>query len=174
MNRIKELINNDTRTMKEISDILEIPYSTLSNFANRGTKPKHDNLLKLAKYFNVEPSEILGLTVITGKGYKKTSLYEQFHLDNENEPIKVSPYDSLEDWILELLDNHREIINDVNFNETIYEYASSNLNALLRLDTIKIFKEILDNIPLDADACYELGELRSLIISIQKLISIKK
>ncbi|MGO5333368.1 helix-turn-helix domain-containing protein [Enterococcus cecorum] len=63
MNRIKELRKNKGVTVKELSEIIGISQSMLSNYENGNSKPRNqDTWDKLSDYFNVSKAYIMGLS----------------------------------------------------------------------------------------------------------------
>ncbi|GAB6669599.1 helix-turn-helix domain-containing protein [Streptococcus uberis] len=59
--RIRKLISESGKKLKEISNEADIPYGALSSY-NQGIRtPKKENALKLADYFGVSVSYLLGL-----------------------------------------------------------------------------------------------------------------
>lgn len=68
MNRIKELRKNKGVTVKELSEIIGISQSMLSNYENGNSKPRNQETWeKLAEYFDVIPEYLLGYTTIRTK-----------------------------------------------------------------------------------------------------------
>lgn len=62
MNRIKELVDECGKTLKEISLTLDMGYSTLSNYYQGIRQPKKNNAEKLADYFEVSVPYLMGLS----------------------------------------------------------------------------------------------------------------
>lgn len=63
MNRIKELRKIKGVTVKELSEIIGISQSMLSNYENGNSKPRNqDTWDKLADYFNVSKAYVMGLS----------------------------------------------------------------------------------------------------------------
>ena len=63
MNRIKELRKNKGVTVKELSEIIGISQSMLSNYENGNSEPRDkETWKKLADYFDVSVAYIMGLS----------------------------------------------------------------------------------------------------------------
>lgn len=60
INRLKELRLKNGLTLAELSKNIKIPTSTLSKYENQKRTLAGINLFKLAEYFNVDPSYLLG------------------------------------------------------------------------------------------------------------------
>ena len=60
MNRIKELRQIKGLTQKELAGCLSVSDSTLSYWERGNYEPDHNNLIKLADYFNVTTDYLLG------------------------------------------------------------------------------------------------------------------
>lgn len=60
MNRIKELRKSNKVTMEELSKKISVTEKTISRWENEKTQIKTDKAQKLAEYFNVSESYLLG------------------------------------------------------------------------------------------------------------------
>jgi len=64
-NRLNQVIKNSGKSLKIISEETQIHYQTLTNYKKGKRTPKNDTMQKLADYFGVSTSYLLG---IEGKG----------------------------------------------------------------------------------------------------------
>lgn len=72
MNRIKELRNEKSITVKELAEIIGISQSMLSNYENGNSEPRNkDTWMMLADYFGVTPEYLLGYSDIRTNEDKK-------------------------------------------------------------------------------------------------------
>ncbi|WP_273952954.1 helix-turn-helix domain-containing protein [Leuconostoc mesenteroides] len=60
MNRLKELRNMRSLTLKDISNETGIKKATFSNYELGQTEPTLETWLKLADYFDVDPEYLVG------------------------------------------------------------------------------------------------------------------
>lgn len=61
--RLKELLNERPElSRKDFAKEINISYTTVSGWLNDGKEPIYDNLVTVAKYFNVTTDYLLGLT----------------------------------------------------------------------------------------------------------------
>lgn len=105
-NRIGELIDSSTKTLKQISKEVGINYETLSAYKRQIRYPKKQNALILADYFGVSISYLLGLddtpTLVNPRGtipanwmqelfsisHKKSELLQEYmELDKKEKAI---------------------------------------------------------------------------------------
>lgn len=61
MNRLKELRQKNNLTLKELGKKIDIPNNSLSQYENGKRQPKIETWQKLADYFNVSTSYLMGL-----------------------------------------------------------------------------------------------------------------
>ena len=89
--RLKELRKQKGTTMEKMALETGIKKPTISNYENGYSKPKDNNLKKLANYYSVSPSYILGysdelMTFDSGEEFKKA---RQKILDESNSEKKL-------------------------------------------------------------------------------------
>ena len=63
-NRIGELINSSDKSLKQISQEININYETLSAYKRQLRRPKKENAKILAEYFGVTLPYLLGLEIL--------------------------------------------------------------------------------------------------------------
>lgn len=56
---LKKYINNKNISRKELSKVLDVPYSTLSDWINAKIYPRIDKIELLADYFKIEKSDLI-------------------------------------------------------------------------------------------------------------------
>ena len=57
---LKELQRNSEKTIKQVAEELNLPFSTYNNYLIGTREPNIETLIKLSKYFNVSIDYILG------------------------------------------------------------------------------------------------------------------
>ena len=86
-NRIGELINSSDKSLKQISQEININYETLSAYKRQLRRPKKENAKILAEYFGVSIPYLLGLDdnpVLVNPGSTK-EIFKGFAKGKENE-----------------------------------------------------------------------------------------
>ena len=59
--KFKQLRIDNNLTQKQLAEKLGIKQTNISNWENDKTRPEYENLIKLAKIFDVTTDEILGI-----------------------------------------------------------------------------------------------------------------
>ena len=83
-NRIGELINSSDKSLKQISQEININYETLSAYKRQLRRPKKENAKILAEYFGVTLPYLLGLDDDSGTdGSKKMTPFQSLVRDRD-------------------------------------------------------------------------------------------
>lgn len=139
MNRIKELRKNKGVTVKELSEIIGISQSMLSNYENGNSEPRDkETWRKLADYFGVSVAYVMGLT--DDKSIK-TAIVPQEEIEKGIELFNIDFIDFLKYHDLYLTDNQINIAINMlfsmsNINNDFLNYLFSN-EDLKRIDIEK-------------------------------------
>lgn len=97
--RLKELIKENGLSQAELGRITNIPRTTVADYINQKSTPKHDNLNKLAKALNVDVEYLIGKSEIKKK-------------DEEYIEHLVSNYADLNEMINEIDGDDIVLVND--------------------------------------------------------------
>ena len=60
-NRLKNLRTDNKMTIKNVADKVGVKFQQVSKWENNITRPEYENLISLAKLFNVNTDYLLGL-----------------------------------------------------------------------------------------------------------------
>ncbi len=61
-NRLKELRKSENMSQTQLAKIIGIAQSNVSDWENDVSRPEYENLIKIAKIFDVSTDYLLGLT----------------------------------------------------------------------------------------------------------------
>lgn len=86
---LKKYQKESGKTIKEVSQELNIPFSTYNNYLIGNREPNIETIIKLAKYFNVSTDELLGLSQAETN---ETVLTNKIKLLNEEERFKLNVF----------------------------------------------------------------------------------
>ena len=142
--RLKELRKQKGTTMEKMALETGIKKPTISNYENGYSKPKDNNLKKLANYYSVSPSYILGysdelMTFDTGEEFEKArqkmlntpsqgkEIALAYGKGNELKNVKVKEI-SLQDSYKKIAANIAGSLSDIN-NEKWLEYGTLLLKS---------------------------------------------
>ena len=142
--RLKELRKQKDVTMEKMASDTGIKKPTISNYENGYSKPKDENLKKLANYYSVSPSYILGysdelMTFDTGEEFEKArqkmlntpsqgkEIALAYGKGNELKNVKVKEI-SLQDSYKKIAANIAGSLSDIN-NEKWLEYGTLLLKS---------------------------------------------
>lgn len=141
MNRLKELRKEKKLTQKELAEETDIPYRTLQRWENGETDIKSDKAEKLANYFGVSASYLLG--------------YSDY---SQNKDIKNLAYDTPFDGTItgKIYDEIAKIIGEKRIklflentvtNDFIHYALFDNQNNIMHTKEVEmlLFFELLDN-----------------------------
>lgn len=125
MNRIKELRKAEKLTVTELSEALQIPQSTLTNYENGKRTPRDkETWQKIADYFNVPIAFIMGLSdhrkSFSQINKEREDLLNSFPDPNKNPDFKPTKDQIKKFW--DLTDQAAEILeldNDLKPDSTI-------------------------------------------------------
>ena len=172
MNRIKELRKEKGLTLRQLSDAVDIPASTLSRYEQTGKtarKPKFENLLKLAEFFEVAVGYVSGFSdkrkdlfyVKNGKEYFDSDYYEKNkdEIEKGNTEAKFyRTYNFLNHQFFQMYDEHEneKIINSIDdFStkkeavETLTRFFNTSLQSLNNdkraIKTMNAIKALINN-----------------------------
>ncbi|WP_373482590.1 helix-turn-helix domain-containing protein [Acetobacterium sp.] len=130
--RLKNLISESGKSIKQLSEILGIPSGSLSKYQNDGAEPGINNLYKMCDHFNVSADFMLGLSDVKS-------------VDTDYKVInKILPLDELSIINLTLLKASDEVfINDKYFyienDKTLHFKPSLILNSFISNSSFTIF-----------------------------------
>ncbi|HFL3653816.1 TPA: helix-turn-helix domain-containing protein [Clostridioides difficile] len=85
MNRLKKLRNDMNLSEKELGNILEIPYESISKYENEEVEISLNLLKKLSNFYGVSVDYILGLSTLKTYHIEK----EEAYLDNNFDEFKL-------------------------------------------------------------------------------------
>ena len=142
--RLKELRKQKGTTMEKMALETGIKKPTISNYENGYSKPKDNNLKKLANYYSVSPSYILGysdelMTFDSGEEFEKArqkisntpsqgkEIALAYGKGNELKNVKVKEI-SLQDSYKKIAANIAGSLSDIN-NEKWLEYGTLLLKS---------------------------------------------
>ena len=142
--RLKELRKQKGTTMEKMALETGIKKPTISNYENGYSKPKDNNLKKLANYYSVSPSYILGysdelMTFDTGEEFEKArqkmlntpsqgkEIALAYGKGNELKNVKVKEI-SLQDSYKKIAANIAGSLSNIN-NEKWLEYGTLLLKS---------------------------------------------
>lgn len=94
--KIKDLLNKNNMTQKELAEKLQITPATLSRNLNEINSMRADILIKIAKVFNVSADYLLGIKDDTNKIDTKRSLFVSPHQNTKEFKKIISIIDSLD------------------------------------------------------------------------------
>lgn len=87
---LRELIESNNLTQKQLSYELNIAPSTLGNYVRNIREPDHSTLLVFAKYFNVSTDYMLGHNTDEKISHEEEKLLNTFKkLDSKNKEILI-------------------------------------------------------------------------------------
>ena len=92
-NRIGELIDSSTKTLKQISKEVGINYETLSAYKRQIRYPKKQNAQILADYFGVSIPYLLGLDELRSSQEQAYHYFQEKISALESEVSRLSPYE---------------------------------------------------------------------------------
>lgn len=131
--RIRKLISESGKKLKEISNEADIPYGALSSY-NQGIRtPKKENALKLADYFNVSVPYLLGLDdKPTLRNPSNESFWEHFKMKLTKGTL-VS--ENIDEWT-PFKDELAVILKEINQSDELANYidfiaSKKNFNPVL-------------------------------------------
>lgn len=140
MNRIKELRKNKGVTVKELSEIIGISQSMLSNYENGNSEPRDkETWQKLADYFGVSVAYIRGYnSQITIQTNNHEELIQEIKksVNKATEITNDVIENALEDVAIDFSESVSKLIDEVikNITTSIIENAKYTDNTTLRID----------------------------------------
>lgn len=159
MNKIKELRKNKGVTVKELSKIIGISQSMLSNYENGNSVPRDKEIWKkLADYFGVSIPYLMGYEEkfsFKVHKYKPKELIDETKktVNEAREIVNDTIERALEDVALGFSSTASELIDDVikNINDVVVEnvkYTDDvdlNSNMVNNIDILKKIQNLLNN-----------------------------
>lgn len=171
-NRIKVLVDESGKTMKEISEKSGVGYQALTTYYRGEREPKTDNAKKLADFFKVSIPYLMGIDS-QNKWFNRQISNEDRYIDDlkkEKERLKEllvikndieTAIDFLDDsqkkavsaklsYIYEAIEKTEKLISSIETliksNSAIYEHGLHNKVTLEDEENEKLFDEISDEI----------------------------
>ena len=136
MNRIKELRKEKAITVKELSKIIGISQSMLSNYENGNSEPRDkETWQKLADYFGVSVAYLRGFD--EENAFSNIDSEEVLHHLLENakvgDDLMEKIYNDLSLQITSIIEDiFSELRNEIKQNEPNIEYINNNIKNLYR------------------------------------------
>lgn len=148
MNRIKELRKAKKITVIELSEALEIPQSTLTNYENGKRTPRdQETWQKLADYFEVPVSYLMGVTNKMISDEKALSVAKEVYYYLLNNPEKIDEREA----------KALKYFEDKNLDELLKEIMLRYFSNAIVLSNEK-YSNLKDLTWLEGDMAYQLWE----------------
>lgn len=135
--RIRELRKEKKMTLRDLSDELEIPFTTLGNYERGDRQPNFETIRAIAEFFNVSVDYLIGRENI--RNDEELSLHTNFGL--------------LRDLLRGADPKVRELVTEL-FN-TLYQIVTNNQYRVPELKEIELLSTVLKSISIiKQDATY--------------------
>lgn len=127
--RLKALRNEKQKTLRELAENLNIPYSTLANYERGEREPSYENLVTIADFFGVTTDYLIGRS-----DFKTPE--EEYLRDLIKRNLDVKHHVDNDEFILFLIELFKSMV-------TIYEFDNFLSDSFLA--AIKEIKFIMKN-----------------------------
>lgn len=128
--RLKALRNEKQKTLRELAENLNIPYSTLANYERGEREPSYENLVTIADFFGVTTDYLIGRS-----DFKTPE--EEYLRDLIKRNLDVKHHVDNDEFILFLIELFKSMV-------TIYEFDNFLSDSFLAaIKEIKIYYEKL-------------------------------
>lgn len=150
MNRLKEIRNENSLTLMDLSEKLNIPKSTLSRYENGTSEPKQETWEQIADFFDVSVGYLMGVTQLEFN-FSQAEDVETINKLTKKIVNQSTKQDA--DLIVEILATVFETLESNSKNKKEYLNILINLQSifdktLLRTPSIKVGKVDIDSIPI--------------------------